>query len=162
VTLCVTTALAILLLQLSLLMQFLPTSSGTTLPSCCRRDGKHRCGMTAQAGGAKHDPGTPEVRANAKCLLYPSFQFPATTSRLDAALPSSIAFEAPAPVWRVAEPGSPLYRNYFSTAGQGRAPPTSLSSLTIDPPWPSSSRGQSSEAARVLGYRNVRFKIHSA
>jgi hypothetical protein len=45
-----------------------PASAGSKLPPCCRKDGKHRCGMAAAASAAESSG----LRmASAKCREYP-------------------------------------------------------------------------------------------
>jgi hypothetical protein len=60
------------------------------LPACCRRDGKHHCGMS-DADGQKDSPAGRTLKAaQSKCPLYPNAGAPAGNSQT-AFVPDSIA-----------------------------------------------------------------------
>jgi hypothetical protein len=93
------------------------SDADATLPSCCRRDGEHRCGMSKE-----QTPGT-----QAKAAKCPSF--PVTKG-----LPSKRSAATPVPLLGIAgddtarrvlptaQPDS-LYLNHSSLANQKRGPP---------------------------------------
>ncbi|HVT91686.1 MAG TPA: hypothetical protein VHD76_02495 [Bryobacteraceae bacterium] len=81
----------VLLLSISLLAPSLWASGAAgDLPACCRRDGKHACGMP-DAGGGMSAPGS-AFRAS-RCPAFPAVQAmpvhasPATTALRPAAVP---------------------------------------------------------------------------
>jgi len=92
----------------------------STLPPCCRRDGKHHCAAMTAA------PASP-VFASARCPLFPEAKI-APPNRV-ASLPriSRIASAAPLDPRALRPQTESFCRNSFDRARQKRGPPTSLS-----------------------------------
>jgi hypothetical protein len=123
---------AILLVSLfsfSLIAPALFVDAETNLPACCRRDGKHHCGMTARdAADMAEAPSGPAVDAlHAKCPLFPHAT--AVVPSPEAALLSacqpggiSILSQAVSPA-----PVHAGYRASYSRSHQKRGPPNLLS-----------------------------------
>jgi hypothetical protein len=92
-------ALATLLTALfgfALIWPLLAANPSPELPSCCRRDGKHRCAMDADAGASQS--GIPAF--SSRCSLFPQIRLslnrssllapPATHRAMGVSLPASV------------------------------------------------------------------------
>ena len=105
----------------SLPLVSLGTSGEEKLPSCCRRDGKHRCSMKGMAGSGA---GLSGLRA--KCPVYPNGQASPALTAFDVPIPT-LAGEAPVHGLAVLiEQTEARYRISYSRAGQKRGPPSFL------------------------------------
>jgi hypothetical protein len=118
-------AWAMLLLALFSFSLISPTvfasDADSNLPACCRRNGKHRCGMTAESQASG-----PAVQAG-RCAFFPTSQgLPA--NRIVALVGISQAgFERLASHRASASQTEALSHSSYSRAGQKRGPPTFLS-----------------------------------
>jgi len=66
----------LLFLVLPLCLSLVPPKGESALPACCRRDGKHRCGMTLRLWSSIQDAiGGPAVRTAAEPCPYRSTLF---------------------------------------------------------------------------------------
>src|SRR5690348_10828468 len=93
------------------------------LPACCRRDGKHHCGM----GESKPGSQAGSAWQSARCPSFPSVK--ALPSAHDAAgvTPPTNGIIAPAPAHRTLCPqAAPVQRASFDLDRQKRGPPSSL------------------------------------
>ncbi|MBY0504220.1 MAG: hypothetical protein K2X03_09930 [Bryobacteraceae bacterium] len=98
-----------------------PTNPETKLPPCCRRDGKHGCGM-------KMKPASAGVawRANSACAQYGQpGSLPAASETLTP--PAQASISLPSLPSAVAAPAEVRARISFHRARQKRGPPTFLS-----------------------------------
>ncbi len=97
------------------------STSESDLPACCRRDGKHHCGMAESKPGAQDGP----AWQSARCPSFPSVKgLPAPD--LAAVAPSTNRIVAPAPAHRTARPqAAPARRASFDLDRQKRGPPSS-------------------------------------
>jgi hypothetical protein len=95
------------------------------LPSCCRRDGKHSCGM-ASTSSREAEPSGPLLRA-ARCSQFPGAKVAPSQSApgvignthgISAAVVSQPAAHAQAEI---------LFHVSYNRAGQKRGPPALLS-----------------------------------
>jgi hypothetical protein len=94
------------------------TPSDSDLPACCRRDGKHHCGM-AEKPRTQEGP----TWQSARCPSFPSVKaLPAPD--LAAVAPPDTRIAAPAPAHRTARPQTaPARRASFDLDRQKRGPP---------------------------------------
>jgi hypothetical protein len=120
-------ALASLLLALfsfPLALPMLRADAASSLPSCCRREGKHKCSMDS---GSAETPSGPALRAmQPKCSNYPSAStVPGSYVALLKASPSIGASLLRYP--SVEAQTEAQYRISFSRSRQKRGPPTLLS-----------------------------------
>jgi len=71
-------SLLLVLFSLSLIGPVLLADTDSNLPSCCRRDGKHGCGMKSM-GKQQETSSGPKLRADARrCAYFPKAEaFPA-------------------------------------------------------------------------------------
>jgi hypothetical protein len=124
---------AILLVSLfsfSLIAPALFADAQSNLPACCRRDGKHHCGMLAQdmADMAEAPPSGPAVDAlHAKCPFFPNGRAVVPSPEgalLAASQPGRVSI-----VRRIVVPARAVagYRISFNTSHQKRGPPSLLS-----------------------------------
>jgi hypothetical protein len=95
-------------------------STGSDLPACCRRDGKHHCGMA----GSK--PSSGAEWQSARCPSFPSVKGLPSAHDLAAAPPPIDRIIAPAPAHRAVRPQSAAARRAsFELGRQKRGPPAS-------------------------------------
>ena len=95
-----------------------PVAADSNLPACCRRLGKHGCGMPSPASGAAFQA--------ALCPLYPhSGAIPAQAKASGVAAPVSL-FSLVASHPTAFPQTQARYRISYSRAGQKRGPPVSL------------------------------------
>jgi len=94
------------------------------LPPCCRKDGKHACGMMPKAE-APHPAGESAIKARkTACPLFPSAQSTPAMVKADVAVPRH-ALTVPVHTVRVAaEQAEAQYRISFNRSCQKRGPPT--------------------------------------
>ncbi len=126
----VSAILQVFLFSFSLLGPALLVDSESNLPACCRRNGKHHCGMTAaeMADMAQTPPSGPAAGARrAKCPFFPSGG--AVLPHPGAAL---LAAPQQASVSTVGQTAAPphagrAYRISFDRAHPKRGPPSLLS-----------------------------------
>lgn len=100
-----------------------PKAKEGKLPACCRRDGKHRCAMTApstQTGGLNLEAVRP------KCAQYPSRSSEAPVV-VHYAAPAASAMEIALTLDSVVEQTDAQGRISFSRSRQKRGPPSPLS-----------------------------------
>jgi len=99
--------------------------SESTLPPCCRRDGKHHCAMMAMLEMQEQSAG-PSFKARArKCSMFP--QAPTPFFMGHPARPSTSTLTEPVAAHPVAEAQPEvLYRISHSRARQKRGPPPIL------------------------------------
>jgi hypothetical protein len=126
--------LLVFLFSFSLIGPALFVGRESNLPACCRRDGKHHCGMTApdMVDAAPTAPSGPAVDAlRAKCPLFPNGG--AVAPNPEAALLAAPQRTGISLVVRVtsstqADAG---YRISFNSSHQKRGPPSLLSALAV-------------------------------
>lgn len=118
-------ALLVLVFSVPLIPPLLAHQPERKLPSCCRRDGKHGCGMMAHAMGEPEAlPGTPGIRgAKPPCPLYPSGK--STSAGMAAAEAPAMLVVGIVPVWR-ADGEQPVSRQPLAVRSgmQKRGPPS--------------------------------------
>ena len=115
---------ATLLLAISAFSLIAPALSAveaeSTLPACCRRNGRHHCTM----GDQQAPGGGIQVHA-ARCALFPTDKcLPATGRSLLALSGSAMVFAAIVAHPAVRRQTASLYRISYSRAGQKRGPPS--------------------------------------
>ena len=99
----------------------------SNLPACCRRDGKHHCGMT-DPDMAETPPSGPAVDAlRARCPFFPNGGAVVPESG-----PALLAASQTAGVSIVSQTANPAqadagYRIFFNTSNRKRGPPSLLS-----------------------------------
>jgi hypothetical protein len=93
----------------------------TKLPACCRRDGKHGCGMAMQK---KRDGGVAVRPAKVPCASFPAHDASPAANRFGVAEPAANLAAAP-PVTGInaIAQTEALYRTSFSRTRQKRGPP---------------------------------------
>lgn len=118
--LCATLLLA--LFGFPLIVPALVVASETQLPACCRREGKHHCGM-ASTSGAQDTSG---ARLREKCPYYPGIS--ATPAFSHTTLPNAeqVFFSGIVKHPAVHSQAEALQRISFSRSSQKRGPPTLL------------------------------------
>jgi len=105
--------------------ELLSADSDSTLPACCRREGKHHC--AAMSGSGQTSSTGPSFRSGGKCPFFPGSFI--STSGSDAFIPVvSAAASAP-----LADHAALLYsaqasgHSYLTRSNQKRGPPSSPS-----------------------------------
>lgn len=116
--------LLLVVLSFPLISPALVVNAGTALPECCRRDGAHRCAMTA-AVDVPLPPSGPSVEAaRGKCPLFPKGgAIPVSGNVLDLG-PSPFFFASLVSRPAAVEQAEARYRISFSRARQKRGPPS--------------------------------------
>jgi hypothetical protein len=119
--------LLVFLFSFSLIAPALFPDAQSNLPACCRRDGKHHCGMTAQDMAQTPSSGAAVEALHAKCRFFP--EGGAVLPHSDAALLAASQRAYVSLVTRIAvtaqvEAG---YRLSCNRAHQKRGPPALLS-----------------------------------
>jgi hypothetical protein len=94
------------------------------LPPCCRKDGKHACGMMPKAE-APHPTGEAAIKARkTACPLFPAAQSTPAMVKADVAVPPH-TLTVPVHTVRVAaEQAEAQYRISFNRSCQKRGPPS--------------------------------------
>lgn len=119
--------LLVTIFSLSLIMPALFASDPyANLPACCRKDGKHRCALTAAMIAAMTADSLGPALTAGTCSDYPSVQVGPTRPVCVAALPGAnpAGFEIAGPVLGLRV--QPFGRSSYSRAGQKRGPPSLL------------------------------------
>jgi hypothetical protein len=106
---------------LGTLSQFLRADPASKLPACCRKDGNHRCSMSAMSNGSAS---AGLKNGSARCPLYPKSAGAPARSSIAGALPAQQVFQI-----RTSQPEAVAqlearYRMSFSRARQQRGPPS--------------------------------------
>jgi len=97
-------------------------SDDSSLPACCRRNGKHHCSMSMSHGSSESGPG---FRANAKCPLFPqTIAAPAVFHAAVDGHPASGSFSNECSVLRVTA-DQPVLQTPRGHSHQKRGPPSS-------------------------------------
>lgn len=117
-------AIAVLsLFACDLALPALLSNPETTLPACCRRDGKHHCAMMQMLEQQERDAGLSLRTATRKCPLFPkstpAFFIDQTTPAREASFAGAIVGH---PVNKAQT--EVLYRISHSRARQKRGPPS--------------------------------------
>ncbi len=122
--------LQVFLFSFSLIGPALSVDAESNLPACCRRDGKHHCGMTAaeMADMAQTPPSGPAAGARrAKCPFFPSggAVLPHSgAALLGASWPAGVSVAAAIAIRAQAQAG---YRTWLGESHHKRGPPSLLS-----------------------------------
>jgi hypothetical protein len=119
-----------ILLLLGFGFSLIPISSfadkQTTLPPCCRRDGKHHCSMSAMAGmsrASSQSSGT-ALKTSVKCPLFPNWKSVPNPSN-EAAVQPSWNQATPVPEGPTAvEQAENRYQGSTGPAWRQRGPPS--------------------------------------
>ena len=119
--------LLVFVFSFSLIGPALFVDAESNLPACCRRDGKHHCGMMAQDMAPTPSSGAAVDALRAKCPFFPSGG--AVLPQPGAAL---LAASQPAGISIVSQIAAPAqaeagYRISLNRAHHKRGPPTLLS-----------------------------------
>lgn len=94
------------------------------LPPCCRKDGKHACGMIPKAE-APPSPGEAAIKARkTACPLFPAAQSTPAMVKADVAVPRHTLAVLVHTVRIAAEQAEAQYRISFSRSCQKRGPPS--------------------------------------
>jgi hypothetical protein len=119
--------LVALLLTATFTLPLVPFDDGreseAQLPACCRRDGKHGCGMQKAAAAAAATQGVWMKAKLAVCGQYPSGKSTTATARAtvrgkdDSFVPAAVSEAAATPQLEV------LWRISYSRYAQRRGPP---------------------------------------
>lgn len=119
--------LVLLTFGLSLAAPLLAAPAEAQLPACCRRDGKHKCGMmmARQAASSSSSPGFNTLAM--KCPFYPKSAPTSAVTHLDALIPQQLfAGSVAQPAAAIAQ-AEALYRISFARSSQKRGPPALFS-----------------------------------
>jgi len=113
-----------MLFSFTLMAPWLPADSEAKLPPCCRRDGKHGCGMKMQS--APESKGV-ALRESSRCSLFGKGSVTPAEDRVfvmpQSQTVAAVSMSRPASV----EQAETTYRISFSRAWQKRGPPSLLS-----------------------------------
>jgi len=114
------TCVLLLLFASDMAVPFLPADSGSALPACCRRGGKHQCAMMSMNAGDGDD--SPKVAAD-RCQSFPQRDITANTDSSSAppALQSIISPAISHPAAKAQTEAH--YRVSHSRVRQKRGPP---------------------------------------
>ncbi len=117
-------SLLLALFSFPLAIPMLRADAASSLPTCCRREGKHKCSM--DSGSAETPSGTALRAMQPKCSNYPAAStVPGSYAALLKKSPSSGASLLRDPT--VEAQTEAQYRISFSRSRQKRGPPTLLS-----------------------------------
>ena len=106
-------------ISLTLMPAALFASTDSGLPACCRKDGKHKCGMAEMDAAAG-----PTLRGVTQCPMFPSRTSAAPASSVvGAPVPYQIATIHIDTFLNSAEQVEAQYRVSFSRSRQKRGPP---------------------------------------
>ena len=119
--------LLVFLFSFSLIGPALFVDAESNLPACCRRDGKHHCGMTDRDMAETPMSGMAADALRVKCRFFPSGG--ATLPHSRATLPAASQPVSVALVIQIAAPAQadPGYRISFNRSNPKRGPPSLLS-----------------------------------
>lgn len=118
---------AILLLALfsfALIAPALPADSDAKLPPCCRRDGKHHCGMNMKATPASSGV---VFRESMRCSMFGKASVTPVTAKAIHVAPSTVVGALLVSHPTAVEQTEARYRVSFSRSSQKRGPPSLLS-----------------------------------
>jgi hypothetical protein len=115
--------LLLVLFGFPLIVPAVRADSENKLPTCCRREGKHHCGM-ANGAGAQQTSG---VSARAKCPSYPVASAAPVFSNTILLNPSQVFFASIVNHPAVHSQTEALQRISFSRSRQKRGPPELVS-----------------------------------
>ena len=126
----VSAILLVILFSFSLAGPALFQDAESSLPACCRRDGKHHCGMADRdvADAVQMPSSGPSVDAlHGKCPFFPN-----GGALVPESGPALLAASQTAGVSIVSQAANPAqveagYRIFFNTSHQKRGPPSLLS-----------------------------------
>jgi hypothetical protein len=127
---CLSAILILVLFSSPLMPLVLSADLESKLPACCRKDGKHRCGMKSEPASAitrlEQPSGAAVKSATRKCSQFPQGGSVPASTKIAVPLPaigfSPFIIHHPAP----AAEAEAQYRVSFSRARQKRGPPSLL------------------------------------
>jgi len=119
--------LLVFLFSFSLIGPALFVNAESNLPACCRREGKHHCGMAAQDTADVPSSGPAVDALRAKCPFFPSGG--AVVPDSGPALPAAASAAGVSSAGQIALPAEAEagYRISFNRAHHKRGPPCLLS-----------------------------------
>jgi len=116
--------LLLALFSFTLMVPWLPADSEAKLPPCCRRDGKHGCGMKMKSAPASTGVA---LREASRCSMFGKGSATPAADRVfvipQSQMVATVLTSHPASV----EQAETSYRISFSRAWQKRGPPSLLS-----------------------------------
>ena len=114
-----------MLVSFPLILPAFVSNAKTNLPACCRKDGKHGCGMKNMASQQLSDPTQPAVSsAKAKCPFYPSSQSGPSNAPVFEQSSAPLFFAEALSHPALHAQTEARYRISFTRACQKRGPPT--------------------------------------